>query len=101
MFVVSPANLWAWTGDRQQLTRHWDTARRILDWPPEEGVPISVTLVKPASVDTPFFEKAKTYLGMEPQPVPPVYAPQVVRSYTGRQPLHKDRASPVMPLPGE
>ncbi|MGH9372761.1 MAG: SDR family oxidoreductase [Vicinamibacterales bacterium] len=44
----------------------------------EEGVPISVTLVKPASIDTPFFEKAKTYLGVEPQPVPPVYAPDVV-----------------------
>jgi short-subunit dehydrogenase len=44
----------------------------------EEGVPISVTLVKPASVETPFFEKARTYLGVEPQPVPPVYAPEVV-----------------------
>jgi NAD(P)-dependent dehydrogenase (short-subunit alcohol dehydrogenase family) len=44
----------------------------------DEGVPISVTLVKPASIDTPFFEKAKTYLGVEPQPVPPVYAPEVV-----------------------
>ena len=44
----------------------------------EEGVPISVTLIKPASVDTPFFEKARTYLGVEPQPVPPVYAPEVV-----------------------
>jgi NAD(P)-dependent dehydrogenase (short-subunit alcohol dehydrogenase family) len=44
----------------------------------EEGVPISITLVKPASIDTPFFEKAKTYLGVEPQPVPPVYAPEVV-----------------------
>ena len=44
----------------------------------QEGVPISVTLVKPASIDTPFFEKAKTYLGVEPQPVPPVYAPEVV-----------------------
>jgi NAD(P)-dependent dehydrogenase (short-subunit alcohol dehydrogenase family) len=44
----------------------------------EEGVPIAVTLVKPASIDTPFFEKAKTYLGVEPQPVPPVYAPEVV-----------------------
>ena len=44
----------------------------------EEGAPIAVTLVKPASVDTPFFEKARTYLGVEPQPVPPVYAPDVV-----------------------
>jgi hypothetical protein len=44
----------------------------------EEGVPVSVTLVKPASIDTPFFQKARTYLGVEPQPVPPVYAPEVV-----------------------
>jgi NAD(P)-dependent dehydrogenase (short-subunit alcohol dehydrogenase family) len=44
----------------------------------EEGAPVSVTLVKPASVDTPFFDKARTYLGVEPQPVPPVYAPDVV-----------------------
>jgi NAD(P)-dependent dehydrogenase (short-subunit alcohol dehydrogenase family) len=43
-----------------------------------EGIPIAVTLVKPASIDTPFFEKALTYLGVEPQPVPPVYAPEVV-----------------------
>jgi hypothetical protein len=34
--------------------------------------------VKPGSIDTPMFEKSKTYLGVEPQPVPPVYAPEVV-----------------------
>jgi hypothetical protein len=44
----------------------------------EQGVPISVTLVKPASIDTPFFQKARTDAGVEPQPVPPVYAPEVV-----------------------
>jgi NAD(P)-dependent dehydrogenase (short-subunit alcohol dehydrogenase family) len=44
----------------------------------EEGAPVSVTLVKPGSIDTPFFDKARTYLGVEPQPVPPVYAPEVV-----------------------
>jgi NAD(P)-dependent dehydrogenase (short-subunit alcohol dehydrogenase family) len=43
----------------------------------EEGAPISVSLVKPGSIDTPFFEKARTYLGVEPQPVPPVYAPEI------------------------
>lgn len=43
-----------------------------------EGAPISVTLVKPSSIDTPLFDKAKSYLGVEPQPVPPVYAPEVV-----------------------
>ncbi|MGH7714353.1 MAG: SDR family oxidoreductase [Gemmatimonadaceae bacterium] len=41
-----------------------------------DGLPISVTLVKPGSIDTPLFEKAKSYMGVEPQPVPPVYAPE-------------------------
>ena len=44
----------------------------------DEGAPISVTLLKPGSTDTPFFEKARTYMGVEPQPVPPVYAPEIV-----------------------
>jgi glycogen debranching enzyme len=37
MFVISLANLWAWTGDRRRLERHWDTARRILDWARDYG----------------------------------------------------------------
>ena len=37
MFVISLANLWAWTGDRQHLVRHWDTARRIMDWARDYG----------------------------------------------------------------
>ena len=32
MFVISLANLWAWTGDRRHVQRHWDTVRRILEW---------------------------------------------------------------------
>jgi short-subunit dehydrogenase len=58
----------------------------------EEGAPISVTLVKPASIDTPFFEKARTLLGVEPQPVPPVYAPEVVAEvilHAAQQPLRE------------
>lgn len=44
----------------------------------DEGAPISITLVKPGSIDTPLFQKARTFLGVEPQPIPPVYAPEVV-----------------------
>lgn len=44
----------------------------------ERGYPVSVSLIKPSSIDTPFFEKAKSYMGVEPQPIPPVYAPEVV-----------------------
>jgi NAD(P)-dependent dehydrogenase (short-subunit alcohol dehydrogenase family) len=52
-----------------------DTLRMELE---EAGAPISVTLVKPSSIDTPFFDKARTHLGVEPQPAPPVYAPEIV-----------------------
>lgn len=44
----------------------------------EEKVPISVTLVRSASVDTPLYDKARTYLDVEPLPRPPVYAPETV-----------------------
>lgn len=37
MFVIALANLYAWTGDVEALDRHWDAARRILDWARERG----------------------------------------------------------------
>jgi glycogen debranching enzyme len=37
MFVIALANLWAWTGERRDVERHWDTARRIMDWAAEQG----------------------------------------------------------------
>ena len=43
-----------------------------------DGAPISVTLIKPAAIDTPYTEHAKNYLPVEPQNPPPVYAPDVV-----------------------
>lgn len=44
----------------------------------EEGVPISVTLVKPSAIDTPYKEHAKNYLSKAPKNPPPVYAPEAV-----------------------
>jgi short-subunit dehydrogenase len=43
-----------------------------------EEVPVAVSYIKPGSIDTPFFEKARTYLDEEPQPIPPVYSAEVV-----------------------
>jgi short-subunit dehydrogenase len=42
-----------------------------------DQLPIAVCLVKPASMATPLFDKARTSLKEEPQPIPPVYAPEV------------------------
>ena len=44
----------------------------------EQGAPISVTLIKPASIDTPFPIHARNYLDEEPTLPPPVYAPEDV-----------------------
>jgi short-subunit dehydrogenase len=52
-----------------------DTLRMELEL---DNVPVSVSVIKPGSMDTPLFEKAKTYLDEEPQPIPPVYAPEAV-----------------------
>jgi glycogen debranching enzyme len=37
MFVIALAHLFAWTGEKEIVRRHWDTARRILDWAREHG----------------------------------------------------------------
>lgn len=44
----------------------------------EQKAPISVTLIKPSAVDTPYTKHAKNYMGVAPQNPPPVYAPEVV-----------------------
>ena len=44
----------------------------------EARAPISVTLIKPASIDTPFPTHARNYLSEEPKLPPPVYAPEDV-----------------------
>ena len=43
-----------------------------------DGLPISVTLIKPTSIHTPFTENAKSYMPFEPQVPQPVYAPDLV-----------------------
>lgn len=43
-----------------------------------DNLPISVTLIKPASIDTPYIRHAKNYMDVEPQNPAPVYAPEVV-----------------------
>jgi NAD(P)-dependent dehydrogenase (short-subunit alcohol dehydrogenase family) len=43
-----------------------------------DRIPIQVSLIKPASVDTPFYETVRTRMGVAPKPVPPVYDPAVI-----------------------
>jgi short-subunit dehydrogenase len=43
-----------------------------------DNLPISVTLIKPTAINTPFPENAKNYLPYEPQLPQPLYAPELV-----------------------
>lgn len=55
----------------------------------KEGAPLSLTLIKPAGIDTMFTVHAKNYMDKEPTLPPPIYAPEVVaRSilYAARHP---------------
>lgn len=52
-----------------------DTLRMELE---REGANISVTLVKPAAIDTPFPEHARNFMDAPPRLPPPLYHPNVV-----------------------
>jgi NAD(P)-dependent dehydrogenase (short-subunit alcohol dehydrogenase family) len=43
-----------------------------------DGVPISVTSIKPTTINTPFFDNSRTKMGVKPQGPPPRYQPSVV-----------------------
>ncbi|MEG3084418.1 SDR family oxidoreductase [Sphingomonas sp. PB2P12] len=52
-----------------------DTLRMELE---QEGAGISVTLIKPGAIDTPFPEHARNFMDQPPRLPPPLYAPSVV-----------------------
>src|SRR4028119_411550 len=43
-----------------------------------EGWPISVTQVLPGTINTPFFDKGRSKLGVKPVGIPPIYEPETV-----------------------
>ncbi|MGC1394850.1 MAG: SDR family oxidoreductase [Coleofasciculaceae cyanobacterium] len=43
-----------------------------------EGVPISITSVKPSVINTPYYNKVQTKIGVKPTGIPPYYEPSLV-----------------------
>jgi len=43
-----------------------------------DRLPISVSLIKPSAIDTPYMRHAKNYLDVQPKNPPPVYSPDLV-----------------------
>ncbi len=43
-----------------------------------EGWPISVTQIMPGTINTPFFDKGRSKIGVKPVGIPPIYEPETV-----------------------
>jgi NAD(P)-dependent dehydrogenase (short-subunit alcohol dehydrogenase family) len=78
----------AYSASKHAVKGFTDALRMELE---EEGAPISVTLIKPSAIDTPYFQHAKNYMSVEPKPPAPVYAPEVVANAILRAAEHPVR----------
>jgi short-subunit dehydrogenase len=56
-----------------------------------DGAPVSVTLIRPAAINTPFPQHAKNYFDREPKLPPPVYAPEEVAKAILHAASHRER----------
>lgn len=65
----------AYAASKHAIEGFLDALRRELM---SEGVPISITSVKPASINTPFFNNSRNKMDVKPQGAPPIYQPAVV-----------------------
>ena len=65
----------AYSASKHAVKGFTDALRMELE---HDGAPISVTLIKPGAIATPYIEHAKNYMDVEPTFPPPVYAPEVV-----------------------
>jgi short-subunit dehydrogenase len=63
----------AYSASKHAVKGFTDALRMELE---EEGAPVSVTLVKPAAIDTPYTEHAKNHMDEAADFPPPVYAPE-------------------------
>lgn len=55
-----------------------------------ERVPVRITEIQPASINTPFFSDAKTKIGVKPMGLPPVYPPEMVAEAIIHAAFHAD-----------
>jgi NAD(P)-dependent dehydrogenase (short-subunit alcohol dehydrogenase family) len=65
----------AYSASKHAVKGFTDALRMELE---HAGEHISVTLVKPSTIDTPYYDHARSYLRYEPRPIAPVYDPETV-----------------------
>lgn len=84
----------AYTSSAWALKGFYDTLRLEQE---HERTGVQVSFIMPSSTDTPFFEHAKTYLGVKPGPLPPVYEPSSVADailYAAHKPVRDLNVGP-------
>jgi short-subunit dehydrogenase len=64
-----------YSASKHAVKGYTDSLRMELE---EEGAPVAITLVKPASINTPFTEHARNYMEEEPEYAGAVYPPEEV-----------------------
>jgi short-subunit dehydrogenase len=65
----------AYSASKHAVKGWTDALRMELE---QERAPVSVTLIKPGPIDTPYTQHARNYLDDEPTHAPPVYSPESV-----------------------
>lgn len=65
----------AYSASKHAIKGFTDALRMELE---HDGSPVSVSLIKPAAINTPYTEHARNYMPTEPNVPPPVYAPAIV-----------------------
>ncbi len=65
----------AYCSTKAALRTFFESARVELE---KEGAGVDVSVVLPAAINTPQFDRARQKIGLQPQPVPPIYEPEPV-----------------------
>ena len=63
----------AYCSSKAALRTFFESARVELQ---KEGTGVNVSVVLPAAINTPQFDRARQKIGLQPQPVPPIYEPE-------------------------
>jgi NAD(P)-dependent dehydrogenase (short-subunit alcohol dehydrogenase family) len=65
----------AYCASKAAARAYFESARVELE---HEGAGVDISLVLPGAINTPQFDRGRQKLGLQPQPIPPIYQPEVV-----------------------
>lgn len=88
----------AYSASKHAIKAYTDALRSELE---REGAPVSLSLIKPTAIDTPFFRHAKNYMREQPAEPSPMYSPEAVAKailYAAEHPVRDLLVGGLAPL---